>query len=124
MMSESTAQRPLANLLEYRLDSMRELGKGLQPDHRPCALEAMGRAERLVEMRTVPLTPLQIHQPFFQADEKLARPSKNISRNRSSELPKTFNPPRQYSKILCSRQSMVPSAPGPGRTTHRIDSRN
>ena len=72
-MSESTASEPAANLLEDRLDPVRELGDRLQADHRRGTLEAVGGPERLVQMRTVPLAALQIHQPFFQADEQLAR---------------------------------------------------
>ena len=66
-------QRPAANLLQDRLDPVREPGDGLQADHRRGALEAVGRPEGLVQVRTVPLAPLQVHQPLFQADQKLAR---------------------------------------------------
>ena len=44
-----------------------------RPTMRRRALEAVGRAERLVEVRTVPLAPLEIHQPLLEADQELAR---------------------------------------------------
>src|SRR5205807_7327058 len=48
-------------------------GDGGQPDHRRGPLEAVGGAEGPVEVRAVSLLALQLDQPFFQADEELAR---------------------------------------------------
>jgi hypothetical protein len=66
-------QQASADSLQDRLDAMGELGNGLQAHHARGTLQTVGCAECLVEVRTVGLTPLEIHQPFFQADQELAR---------------------------------------------------
>ena len=52
---------------------MREPGDRFQSDHCRGALDGMGRAESLIQVRTVSLAPLQVHQPFLQADQVLPR---------------------------------------------------
>jgi hypothetical protein len=66
-------QQTAADSLQNGLDSIGELGNGLEPHHPGSTLDAMGSAECPVKVRTVGLTPLQIHQPLFESDEKLAR---------------------------------------------------
>jgi hypothetical protein len=56
------------NPLQDRLDAMSELGDDPQAHHARGALQAVGRAECLVEVGAVGLAPLEIHQPFLKAD--------------------------------------------------------
>ena len=73
MMSESTAREPdrifsstaSIPLVNRAIDSRPTIADG--------ALQTVRRAKRPIEVRAVPLTPLQVHQPFFQADQELAR---------------------------------------------------
>ena len=66
-------ERAGADPVQDRLDSIRELGDGRQAHHGRGSLETMGRTKRLIQVRTIPLTPLQIHQPLFEADQELPR---------------------------------------------------
>jgi hypothetical protein len=59
--------------LENRFDPMSELGDLGKPDHRRRTLDAMGGPKRSVEVRAIVLAALELDQPLFQADEKLAR---------------------------------------------------
>src|SRR5262249_9726105 len=62
-----------ADAVEDRLDAVSELRQLGQAHHGRRALEAVGRPECLVEVRTIPLAPLEIHQPLFEADQELSR---------------------------------------------------
>jgi hypothetical protein len=59
--------------VQNRFNAVRELGDHLQADHPRSTLETVRRPKGLVQMRTVPLAPLQIHQPLFEADQELPR---------------------------------------------------
>jgi hypothetical protein len=61
------------NFLENRLDVMGELGDRAQAHHGGGPLQTVGCPECPVEVRTIRLTPLQVHQSFFQTDEELTR---------------------------------------------------
>ena len=72
MMSESTASEP--DRIFSSTASIPFVNRAI--DSRPTIAAAPFRLWRrgsLVEVRTVPLAPLQVHQPFFQADQELAR---------------------------------------------------
>ena len=60
-------------VVEDGLDPVGELGDGGEAHHRRGAFQAVRRAKCPIEVRAVPLAPLQVHQPFFQADQELAR---------------------------------------------------
>src|SRR5262249_51924561 len=59
--------------VQHGFDAMGKFGDVPQPYHGRRALKAVGRAERLVQVGTIPLAPLQVHQSLFQADEELPR---------------------------------------------------
>ncbi len=61
------------DFLQHGLDSICKPSDRFQTDHRRGTLQTVRRAKRPIEVRTVPLTSLQVHQPFFQADQELAR---------------------------------------------------
>ncbi len=73
MMSESTASKPARIRSRTASMSMGELGDRRQAHHGRGPLQAVGRPKGLVEVRTVALTPLQIHQSLFETDQELAR---------------------------------------------------
>ena len=50
---------------------MRELGHRPEPHHRGSPFQAVGRPKCPIKVRTVALTPLQVHQPLLEADQEL-----------------------------------------------------
>ena len=73
MMSESTASKPAR--IRSRTASMPWVNSAIdrQAHHGRGPLQAVGRPKGLVEVRTIALTPLQIHQSLFETDQELAR---------------------------------------------------
>jgi hypothetical protein len=62
-----------ADPFQDRLDAVSEFGEGRQTHHGRGPLEAMCRAKGLIEVRTVALTSLEIHQSLFETDQELTR---------------------------------------------------
>jgi hypothetical protein len=66
-------QRAGSYPLQYRFDAVGKLRDGAQAHHGRGPLQAVGRPEGLVEVRTIALTPLQVHQSLFETNEELTR---------------------------------------------------
>ena len=73
MMSESTASVPARIRSRTASIPCVNSARAIKPTMAGGTLETVGRTERLIQVRTIPLTPLQIHQPLFEADQEFAR---------------------------------------------------
>ena len=73
MMSESTPSVPLRIRSSTASIPCVNSAIAAQAHHGRRPLQAVGCSERPIKMRAIALTPLEVHQPFFEADEQLAR---------------------------------------------------